>query len=95
MNMKKILYGAICIGGFAIAFVGLRVIGNALLGIGGIMACIYGLIEVMHAVSTDPVKKPSKSVHAAPEMPAACPHCGAAVPAGNDFRGKCGKKITE
>ena len=90
--MKKILYSAVCIGGFAIAFIGLRVIGNALLGIGGIMVCMYGLLEAMHLFSASP-KKSSDAPTAAQEQPASCPHCGAEVPAGNDFCGKCGNRI--
>ena len=96
MEAKKILYSAICIGGFAIAFVALRITGSALLGIGGILVCIYGLIEAMHLFTADSGKKPTNMSDAFPaDEPAttACPHCGAAVPADNDFCGKCGKKI--
>lgn len=100
MNAKKILYTALCIGGFGLAFVGLRIVGNALLGIGGIMLCIYGLLEVMHLFSTADDKPKSKSMYAAitPDEiapPTPCPHCGAEVPAGNDFCGKCGNKIQQ
>ena len=101
--MKKILFSLLCIGGFAGAFIGLRVLNNAMLGIAGILLCIYGLLETMNAVATDSGKKgksKSKSMYAAitpDEMfpPIPCPHCGAEVPAGNDFCGKCGKKINE
>lgn len=98
MEKKKILYSLICIGGFAIAFVGLRVVSNALLGIAGIMVCIYGLLEAMHAFTAEPAKK-SKSMYAPldpdEERPAVCPHCGTPVVSGNDFCGKCGNKIAE
>ena len=99
MEKKKILYCLITAIGFAVAFVGLRIISNALLGIGGILACFYGLIETTHAFTADPGKKPSKDMYASTTFettpPAACPHCGADVPAGNAFCGKCGKNITE
>jgi len=99
METKKILYCIITVAGFAAAFVGLRVIQNALLGIGGILVCFYGLIEATHAFTAAPAKK-SKSMYApiAPdelEPPTPCPHCGAEVPAGNEFCGKCGQKIAE
>lgn len=100
MEMKKILYSAICIGGFVVAFVALHILGSALLGIGGIMVCIYGLLEAMHAFSANTDKHPkSKSMYSAitPDEltpPAPCPHCGAEVPAGNEFCGKCGNKIS-
>lgn len=99
MEKKKILYSIITVAGFAVAFVGLRVIKNALLGIGGILVCFYGLIEATHAFTAEPAKKP-KTMYSpiTPdelEPPTPCPHCGANVPAGNEFCGKCGKKISE
>ena len=91
MELKKILYSLVCIGGFAVAFIGLRVIGNALVGIGGIMVCMYGLLEAMH-LFTDPSKKKTSSANDA-FTPTNCHHCGAEVPAGNEFCGKCGNRI--
>lgn len=101
--MKKLIYSVVCLGGFGIAYYGLRISGSALLGIAGIMVCMYGLLEAMHAFSEQPksAKRPKgKSMYAAitpDEMfpPISCPHCGADVPAGNEFCGKCGKKINE
>ena len=98
MEKKKILYSLICIGGFAVAYVGLRIVSNALLGIAGILICIYGLIEATHVFTADPPKQ-SKSMYAPPdpdELPEIpCPHCGAPVPRGNEFCGKCGSKLSE
>lgn len=99
MEIKKILYALVCVGGFAIAYVGLRVVGNALMGIGGIMLCIYGLLETMHAMSTSPAKKrQSSSMYSTidPNVPGdatTCPNCGANVPDNNGFCGKCGYKM--
>lgn len=95
LQTKKILYGLICVGGFAVAFVGLRVISSAMLGIAGILVCIYGLIEVMHYFSDDAGKKSTRTMYAPPPKVITCPHCGATVPAENEFCGKCGKKIAE
>ena len=97
MKRQKILYSLLCIGGFAIAYVGLNVFGNALLAIAGILACIYGAIEVTHAFTAEPQKK-SQSMYSPldPDETAdpVCPHCGATVAKGNDFCGKCGNKIS-
>ena len=98
MQAKKILYSLVCIGGFAIAYVALRVYPNALLAIGGILVCIYGLLEATHAFTAEPQKK-SQSMYAPldpDEKPSpTCPQCGAPLVAGNDFCGKCGAKIPE
>lgn len=97
MKKQKILYSLVCIAGFAIAFIGLRVFSNALLAIAGILACLYGMIEVTHAFTAEPQKK-SQSMYSPldPDEAAAsvCPHCGATVANGNDFCGKCGNKIS-
>ena len=98
--MKKLIYSLVCVGGFVVAFVGLRVIGNALMGIGGILLCIYGLLEAMHAFSDGKASHNSGSMRAglSPDEifpPIPCPHCGADVPAGNEYCGKCGKKVNE
>ena len=89
MEAKKFLYCATCAGGFAVAFVGLRILSNALLGIGGILVCIYGLLEAMHLFSSSP-KKSSAVMYSVSNT---CPHCGAEIPEDNDFCGKCGNKI--
>ena len=95
--MKKLIYSVVCLGGFGVAYYGLRISGSAMLGIAGILVCIYGLLEAMHAFSDAANKGKSAGSAASSDIfpPIACPHCGADVPAGNRFCGKCGKPVNE